>query len=66
MEPDAAERQRLLTVVVIGGGFTGVEAAGHMFDLMRNIKSFYPPLSQDRPRMVLVQQGPQDCSRIPA
>jgi NADH dehydrogenase len=59
VEADAAERQRLLTVVVIGGGFTGVEAAGHMFDLMQNVKSFYPQLSQDRPRMVLVQRGPK-------
>jgi NADH dehydrogenase FAD-containing subunit len=35
-EPDDAERERLLTVVVVGGGFTGVEAAGNLFDLMRN------------------------------
>jgi NADH:ubiquinone reductase (H+-translocating) len=57
VEPDAIERQRLLTVVVVGGGFTGVEAAGHTFDLMRNIKTFYPQLSHDRPRMVLLQRG---------
>jgi NADH dehydrogenase len=58
-EPNDAERERLLTVVVVGGGFTGVEAAGHLFDLMRNIMPFYPQLSHVRPRMVLLQRGPK-------
>jgi NADH dehydrogenase len=57
VEPEGSERQRLLTIVVVGGGFTGVEAAGHMFDLMRNIKPFYPQLSRHQPRMVLLQRG---------
>ena len=56
-EPDEAERERLLTVVVVGGGFTGVEAAGHLFDLMRNIMPFYPQLRGVRPRLVLLQRG---------
>ena len=56
VEPDDAERQRLLTVVVVGG-FTGVEAAGHLFDLMGRVKSFYPQLNRNRPRMVLLQRG---------
>ena len=57
VEPADAERQRLLTVLVVGGGFTGVEAAGHLFDLMRNIHPFYPQLSRTRPRMALLQRG---------
>jgi NADH:ubiquinone reductase (H+-translocating) len=56
-EPDDAERERLLTFVVVGGGFTGVEAAGHLFDLMRNIMPFYPQLGRARPRVVLLQRG---------
>ncbi len=56
-EPDDAERERLLTIVVVGGGFTGVEAAGHLFDLMRNITPLYPQLSRTLPRMVLLQRG---------
>jgi NADH dehydrogenase len=56
-ESDAGMRQRLLTVVVIGGGFSGVEVAGHIADLMRAIRRFYPELKNDSPRVVLLHKG---------
>ena len=54
-ESDA--RQRLLTVVVIGGGFSGVEVAGHIADLMHAIHRFYPALKTQPPRIVLLHKG---------
>jgi NADH dehydrogenase len=56
-EADAEVRRRLLTVVVIGGGFSGVEIAGHIADLMRAIRRFYPELNHETPHVVLLHQG---------
>jgi NADH dehydrogenase len=56
-ESDAEVRQRLLTVVVIGGGFSGVEIAGHIADLMRAIQLFYPELKHETPHVVLLHKG---------
>jgi NADH:ubiquinone reductase (H+-translocating) len=56
-ETEQEARQRLLTVVVIGGGFSGVELAGHIADLMQAIHRFYPELRNEAPRIVLLQKG---------
>ena len=56
-EPEREARQRLLTVVVIGGGFSGVEVAGHIADLMRATHRFYPELKNETPRVVLLHKG---------
>ncbi|MCI0349922.1 MAG: FAD-dependent oxidoreductase [Acidobacteriales bacterium] len=55
VQSDLGERQRLLTVVVIGGGFSGVEIAGAINDLMERTRRFYPQLSSTQPRVVLLQ-----------
>ena len=40
------ERQRLLTFVVVGGGPTGVEFSGELFDfLQQDVKRYYPKLT---------------------
>jgi NADH dehydrogenase len=56
-ESDPHVRQRLLTVVVLGGGFSGVEVAGHIADLTHAIRRFYPELKDVRPRIVLLQKS---------
>lgn len=56
-EPDAEERRKLLHVVVIGGGFSGVEVAGQIRDLMREIHALYPQLKQVSAKLTLIQHG---------
>lgn len=53
----AAIRDRLLTFVVAGGGFAGVETIAGINDFVRESLRFYPNLSEDMIRMVLVHPG---------
>jgi NADH dehydrogenase len=57
-ECSAHLRDPLLTVVVAGGGFAGVETMAGINDFMRDALAFYPNLSEDRLRMILVHPGP--------
>ena len=54
----AGERHPLLSFVVAGGGFAGVETLGGINDFMREALRFYPTLSEDHLRMVLVTPDP--------
>jgi NADH:ubiquinone reductase (H+-translocating) len=51
-------RRRLLTFVVVGGGYSGVETAGQIYDLLRDVGRFYPRLARKEFRLVLVHSGP--------
>jgi len=51
-------RKHLLTVVVAGGGFAGVETIGAVNDFLREASRFYPHLSEDLIRVMLVHPGP--------
>ncbi|HJZ71585.1 MAG TPA: NAD(P)/FAD-dependent oxidoreductase [Vicinamibacterales bacterium] len=54
----AAGRDALLTFVVAGGGFAGVETIASLNDFVREALKFYPAIGPDRVRMVLVHAGP--------
>jgi NADH dehydrogenase len=41
VETDPDVKRRLLSVVVVGGGFSGVEVTGEVFDLLRESSRFY-------------------------
>jgi NADH dehydrogenase len=51
---DLEIRLRLLTFVVVGGGYTGVETAGQILDFIRQAHGFYANLRSSAPRVVLI------------
>jgi NADH dehydrogenase len=53
-EQNAEARRRMLTIVVAGGGFAGVELAGSLNDFSRGILADYPNLSREDLKIVLV------------
>src|SRR3982074_1918662 len=56
---DAAERRRLLTFAVVGGGPTGVEMAGAISELIRLVlRKDYRDLDLNEVRVMLVEAGP--------
>src|SRR5437870_1959726 len=57
LEPDAAVRKRMLTFVVAGGGFAGVETVGAINDLVHEALRYYPQLAPPEVRVVLVHPG---------
>ena len=56
-EPDVSFRRKLLTFVVGGGGFSGVETMAALNDLVRDLEEYYPNIQPDDIRMVLVHPG---------
>jgi NADH:ubiquinone reductase (H+-translocating) len=53
-EPDLARRREMLTFVVAGGGFAGVELAGALNDFARGMLADYPNLRAEDLRIILV------------
>lgn len=53
-QQDEVERKTALTVVVAGGGLAGVETVGAVNDLLLGAMKFYPHLTADMRRVVLV------------
>src|SRR6266436_2492188 len=56
-ECSLGDRQSLLTFVVAGGGFAGVETVAALNDFVREALQFYPNLRERMLRVVLVHPG---------
>lgn len=57
LQSDPAVRRKLLTFVVAGGGFAGVETLAELNDFVRGCQRFYPNIQPGEVRMVLVHSG---------
>src|SRR6266850_1006222 len=54
---DDEERRQLLTFVTAGGGFSGTETTGAVNDFVRDAVCYYPQLSEQLIRVVVVHPG---------
>lgn len=59
VEEDPQTRAKLLTFVVAGGGFSGVEVIAEMNDFVHAVKKRFPRLRAEKHRCVLVHSGDQ-------
>lgn len=58
MTADAADRRRIMSVVLVGGGSTGVEMAGALAELREYVlRKDYPALDLEDMRVFLVEAG---------
>ncbi|WP_276373931.1 NAD(P)/FAD-dependent oxidoreductase [Chryseolinea sp. H1M3-3] len=59
VEADPLEKQKLLTIVIAGGGPTGVEIAGMLAELKKHIlHKEYPEISVDQIRLYIIDGAP--------
>jgi len=57
LEPQSELKKRLTSFVVVGGGYSGVETAGHILDLFRAIHVYYPNVSGSDLSVHLIHGG---------
>ena len=58
-EDDENVKKALLTFVIVGGGFSGIETAGELHDLLVDATKYYPAISPDEIRVVVVEALPR-------
>lgn len=65
MEQDAEERQRLMTIVIVGGGPTGVELAGAFAELARQVlRKDFRHIDPATAQIILIEASPHVLSNM--
>jgi len=66
LQPDPAVRRRMLTFVVAGGGFAGVETIAELNDFVRGAGRYYPHIQPEEIRLVLIHSGDRILPEVSA
>ncbi|MBK1882061.1 FAD-dependent oxidoreductase [Luteolibacter pohnpeiensis] len=61
---DLEAKRRLLSFAVVGGGYSGVETAGQIADLLEGAKKMFPWLKETPASIVLIHSGPYILPQI--
>ena len=64
VEIDGARRDRLLTFLVVGGGYAGVEMAAQLHALARHVSRKHPSLRGAPQRWLLVEAAPRILAEV--
>jgi NADH dehydrogenase len=65
IEQDAELRRRMLTFVMAGGGFSGVEAIAELNDFVRDVARRYPHIDPAELKVILLHAGPRILPELP-
>lgn len=65
VETDPERKARILSFVVVGGGFTGVEVAGSLADLLREACRYYENVREEEIRVTVVEAAPRILGSLP-
>ena len=57
LQPDPEQRRWLMSFIVVGGGFSGVETAGELVDFLYSSLKYYKRIRRDDLRITLLHSG---------
>ena len=64
-ETDPILRKALLRIVIVGGGFAGVETAGELNDFISDIAEYYPNITENDVKVTLIEASTEILTGFP-
>ena len=64
-ETDPILRKALLRIVIVGGGFAGVETAGELNDFISDITEYYPNITENDVKVTLIEASTEILTGFP-